>query len=324
MGCCISIAETPKQHPNGPKNPLRSAVQKSNATLEVDRSPPPVEEETVKEVLSETPISKPQLPFLVVDRDRDRKAQMPIVQPQAENFELKDLEEVISKSQVPFLMEEGKAQMPIIQPQAEKFESKEISEVPHLSEICSVTESFSTTTTATIGEKREDEATSKQSSREATSQRLNRSPSSVAPRKRPYTADSTSARERRSKSPASRAEPSPEKKSQGSSRSIRGRESGQLTTRKLNVGSAGVRRDPSENSGRRSRSPSTRMSQSKLSAGGRSQIKPAGGAGRQLPAAAKVVENQKNGSEKVEDKNDSVPRESLENPHVSMECFIFL
>ncbi|KAF7823030.1 CLK4-associating serine/arginine rich protein-like [Senna tora] len=261
----------------------------------------------------------------MVSDHTDAKPHFPIPQPQAQSFQLKDLEEVISRSQVPFTPQEEKPQIPTVQSQPEKFQSKaEVSELSQLSEICSVAESFSTTTTATLGEKREDEATSKRSGREATSQRLNRSPSSNAPRKRPYSGDSTGARERRSKSPARRAEPSPEKKSQGSSRSIRGRESGQVTTRKLNVGSAGVRRDPSESSGRRSRSPSTRINQSKLSAGGRNQLKPTGVAGRQLTAPAKVVENGNNESEKVEDINDGVPRESLENPHVSMECFIFL
>ncbi|KAK4286185.1 hypothetical protein QN277_002777 [Acacia crassicarpa] len=217
--------------------------------------------------------------------------------------------------------------MPIAGTLPEKFESKEeVSEVSQLSEICSVTESFSTTTTATIGEKREDEVTSKRSSREATCQRSIRSPSSNAPRKRPYPVDSTSGRERRSKSPARRAEPSPEKRSQGNPKSFRGRESGQTAMRKPNVGSAGVRRDAGEKSGRRSRSPSTRLNQGRVNAGGRSQPKPSGGSGRQSPPPGKAVENEKENkrSEKKEEENDSVPRESLENPHVSMECFIFL
>ncbi|XP_028761616.1 CLK4-associating serine/arginine rich protein [Neltuma alba] len=316
MGCCVSTVESSKHHPDGPKNRHlhpRSAAQKSNAALEVEsRSPPAAEEETVKEVLSETPISKSQVPFLPAET----KAQMPNIQPQDGKLRFNDLEEVFSRTQVPFSLEESKIGMPVSRPPPEKFESKEeVSEVSQLSEMCSVTESFSTATTATIGEKREEEATSKRSSREATSQRSIRSPSSNAPRKRPFTVDSNSARERRSKSPARRAEPSPEKRSQGNSRTVRGRESGQAITRKPSLGSAGVLRDAGERSGRRSRSPSTRLNQSRVNTGGRSQVKAPGGTGRQLPQAAKAVENENKGSEKIKEGNDGVPRESLENPH---------
>lgn len=283
MGCCFSTPkpETPKldpDHQNGPKI-LQSPDPKSNATHEIDHRalppPLPVEEETVKEVLSETPISKPQVSILM----EERNTHMAVIEHRVEKFEAKP-EGVVEKAEA-------------------------VSEVSQVSEICSVSESFSTTTT--IAERREDEVTNK---------RLNRPPSSNPPRKRPYTVDSTGGRERRPKSPARRPGPSPEKKKkiQGSARSVHGRESGQVGTRKLNVGPTGVRRDPGEAFGRRSRSPSTRS------------LSTAGG-GRQLKPPAKGLEN--SGSDKVEEKekNDDVAvdaQESLDNPHVSLECFIFL
>ena len=98
-----------------------------------------------------------------------------------------------------------------------------------------------------------------------------------------------------------------------SSRPVRRRESGQ------------VRRDPGEGSGRRSRSPSAA---GRVGAGnGRSQVKPPPGtAGRRLPPPVKGVVKEKGVSQRrVGEENDVVPHEeSLENPHVSLECFIFL
>ncbi|KAI4322635.1 hypothetical protein L6164_022311 [Bauhinia variegata] len=312
MGSCLSKGKIPKQdhkcktrkqgqnEQNGPEtlqSHPTSPAMKLNWTDEEDRrAPPPVEEETVKEVLLETPISKPQIPVLI----EERKTQMPvsIIEHKDENFDTKCL---IHKAE-------------------------EASEVSQLSEICSISESFSTCTTATtttITEKREDEATSKRSSREVT-QRVNRPPSK-APRKHPYTVDSASGRQRRAKSPAKRTETSPETSKVSSRSTVRGRESGQVSTKKLSVGSAGVRRDPGEGSGRRSRSPSTRMSSGVGKAStGRTPLKVNGGTVGHSPADHGV---QNSGIAEVEEKNDSVSpgaHESLENPHVSLECFIFL
>ncbi|XP_054793884.1 uncharacterized protein LOC129299432 [Prosopis cineraria] len=279
MGCCFSNPKCPKQdhpdHQNGShvhQPRPRSPEKKSNATHEIDNQAPPglpptVVEETVKVVLSETTISKPQVSILV---------------------------------------EERSTQMAVIQPRVEKFEKvDEVSEVSQTSEICSLNESFSTTTTTTpIAEKREDEATRK---------RLNQPPFCNLTRKRSCSVDSSDGRERRSKSPARRSEPSPEKKRrQGATRSVRGRESGQVATRKPNVGPRRVCRDGGEASDRRSKSPPTRPVSA---ASGRSQVKP----------PAKAVENSE--SDRVGEENDDVsrePQESLDNPLVSLECFIFL
>ncbi|XP_061346744.1 uncharacterized protein LOC133292351 [Gastrolobium bilobum] len=281
MGCCFS---NPKQDQHGLKNQqpqFRSHIPKSNATHEAYcrvPSPPPLEEEAVKEVLSETPISKPQVLILTAEIN----TQMPITQHR--------------KGPINKALEEASEEHALI------------------SETCSMSESFSTTTTATVTEKREDEeATSKRSTREGTRNRNRNRSQSDASRKRSYTVDGyrIGGRQPRPKSPARMPEPSPEKKTPVGSRSVRRRESDQ------------VHRDAGDGSGRRSRSPSCART---VGAGnGRSQLRPPGGEGRRFPPPAKGVEMENGGSEKVGEKNDDVPlEESLENPHVSLECFIFL
>ncbi|XP_020215202.1 uncharacterized protein LOC109799105 [Cajanus cajan] len=247
--------------------------------------PPPLEEESVKEVLSETPIFKPQ--------------------------------------QVPILTPETNTHLPLPQNPPPNFPKtdpvEEVSEVvSHLSETCSMSESFSTatattatTTTVTVTDKREeDEATSK-------AHKWDRSPS----RKRPHAADATLAagRDRRLKSPARRPEPSPEKKIKPGPRPLRGRDSGPASNRRRNAGAAALRRDPGEGSGRRSRSPACGRAGKVGVVGGRKEAAPAN-------AMEKEKEKEKmNESEEVAEKNDVVSQEEcLENPHVSMECFIFL
>ncbi|XP_014491737.1 uncharacterized protein LOC106754249 [Vigna radiata var. radiata] len=117
MGCCFS---TPNS--NQPQNELLQ----QNCKI---RIPQPLEEEYVKEVLSETPISKLQ--------------QIPTFKPQI------------------------KTQLPVIQPpEVPVKKALEPEEVSLVSETCSNGESFSTTTTTattTVTENREDEATSKRS-----------------------------------------------------------------------------------------------------------------------------------------------------------------
>ncbi|KAJ7948274.1 serine/arginine repetitive matrix protein 1-like [Quillaja saponaria] len=353
MGCCLSTTKAPDQDPNTRKVPMhhqfpvRHPLLESETTNEIDsRAPPPVDEETVKEVLLETPITKSHNPMPVEEKETqmpviqlqaDKFEQMPVTQLQADKFEQMPVTQLqadkFEQMPVTQLQADKFEQMPVTQLQAENFETRigminkteEVCELSQVSEVCSMSESFSTATTATtatITEKKEDEATSKRNCREV-GQRLNRSPAKV-PRKRPHTVENPSGRERRAKSPA-RAEPSPERKNQVSARSVRGRESaGHVTNRKLNMGPAGFRRDSGEGSGRRSRSPATRTIAGVRKEGmGKSPIKATGKAGRQPPADG--VES--GGTEKVDEHNDSVsqqPNESLENPHVSLECFIFL
>ncbi|CAI8600129.1 unnamed protein product [Vicia faba] len=186
--------------------------------------------------------------------------------------------------------------------------------------------------TTTVTEKREDEATSKPCSREptTTTHKWNRSPS----RKRPVIADAnvSGGNERRIKSPARRPSPSPEKKMKNGSRLVRGRESGSVANRKVNAGSTGVRRDSGEGSGRRSRSPSCSRTvgvSSKIGVGvGRNQAPAKKSESEEVGEINDIVCNvteKKSESEECEEKNDIVSQvESIENPHVSMKCFIFL
>ncbi|XP_045831801.1 pollen-specific leucine-rich repeat extensin-like protein 2 [Trifolium pratense] len=343
MGCFFSKATTKNQNPQNHQPSLPKSTQNHH-----EQTPPP-EEESVKEVLSETPISKPnQVPIFIPET----KTQIPLLQNPYEKFQNKNHQvpilipetktqlplahnpsqkfETNKSHQVPILIPETKTQIPLAQNPSQKFETKgsieEVTEeVSQLSETTTVTESFSTATTATtatVTEKREDEATSKHCSRgESTAthhHKWNRSPS----RKRPHVAadgNVAGGNERRVKSPARRSEPSPEKKMKSGSRLVRGRESGPVANRKINASSAGVRRDSGEGSGRRSRSPSCSRS-----VGGSSKVGISGGR-KQAPVAVENGMEKKSENEEVEEKNDIVSQgESIENPHVSMECFIFL
>ncbi|CAL0322653.1 unnamed protein product [Lupinus luteus] len=255
MGCCFSTPNTQKDI-NDIKNKqpqLKSHAPKPITTHEVLNKttlpllPQHLEEETVKDVLSETPISKPH--------------------------------------QVPLLMAKSNTQMPEL----------EKGDVAIMNNECSISESFSTTTTTTVStvtENREDEATSKRRSTVIQNRK-----------KRSYAVDDNriGERERRQKSPGR----IPAKRVPVSSPAVCRRESGQ------------IRRDPGEDSRRRSRWP---LSAGKVGGGvNQSQLKPPGRGGQRLPPA-KCVDN-----ERVGEENDVVPKEeSLENPHVSLECFIFL
>ncbi|OIW06035.1 hypothetical protein TanjilG_11722 [Lupinus angustifolius] len=296
MGCCLSKRNPQNQNQNPHhRNSLKTQQPhlKSNPThVLAPPQQPPFEEESVKEVLSETPISKPhQVPILIPET----KTQMPLVQNPAKDSETKDPNPIIKAEE-------------------------EVSElVSQISEACSISESFSTANTGITTEKREeDEATSERSNRDriaTTTHKWNRSPSNASSRKGPYAVNGNVAvgRGGRPKSPAKRSEPSPEKKVQSGRRPVRGRESGPVANRKINVG---VQRDSGEGSGRRSRSPSCNGK-----GGGTTMVCSEGGR-KQVTPAKDVVEKEKSDGE---EKNEVVtPEESLENPHVSMECFIFL
>jgi len=242
MGCCLSTPNS-NQPQNEPKQPHLGSLEQ-NCRI---RNPRPLEEEYVKEVLSETPISKlQQIPTF----KPHMKTQLPAVEP----------------PKVPI----KKA----LEPKVPVKKALEPEEVSFMSETCSNGESFSTTTTATttVTENREDEATSKRSNATRNRKRSSAVDSRISPR------------DRRQKSPASKPEipvrPRP----------VPRRVSDQ------------ARRLSGEGSIRWSRSPSR---------GGRSNIR---SPTRRVPVANDVVE-----------RNDGVSvKESLENPQVSLECFIFL
>lgn len=228
---------------------------------------------------------------------------------------LYETETPISKpQQVPNLTQETMTQMqnmeitkdPIMKKPLEEEPSEEISVI---SETCSVGESYSysystTTTTATVPETREDEVTSKRRIREGTQNRNRNRSHSDASRNRSYNADGNSVggrERRRPKSPARVPEIPPKKKIVAGPRSVRRREFPDK-----------LRRDSGEGVGRRSRSPSCHRTAG--SSNGQSELRQTERDGRRFPPP-----------EVVEDTNDGVSvEESFTNPHVSLECFIFL
>lgn len=169
---------------------------------------------------------------------------------------------------------------------------KEVSEASQISESFSLS---TTTTTTTITEKKEeDEAISKRN-KEVGQSGPNR-PQPRGPRKRPHTGEVASRR------------------------IIPARGSSEARTGRLNVGTTGVRRDSCEGLGGRSRSPATRTGGGAGRGSGKGTIR-AGG-----PSMESRVQSKQSSGDK-EEPSDGVPQQandSLDNPLVSLECFIFL
>lgn len=256
----------------------------------LSQHPPVVEEESVKEVLSETPVSKPPTP----ETFSEKKTHFPVKQ----------------------------------------LETEAPREVSEASEACEVSESFSylsTTTTTTITEVRdEDEAISKR--KREVGPRITNGSSGITRRKRPNCGNELAGRRGRGPiSPASRPDRSTEKRNRVEGKSIRGRESGQVrTTQRGGGGNNGVRRDIGEVSSRRSRSPATRTTGG-VSRGGlvRNTLKGTGRtSGRSLGGDGESQSQLQTNGGKKEEQNDvgssQLGNESLENPLVALECFIFV
>lgn len=278
MGCCES---TPiSTHPTKPTAtpPPPPPPQPKSTLINLPQSPPPApeEEETVKEVLSETPISKPPPP----------PSQITTTNP---NPDIK-----IKKNE------------PINLSKPTEQELTAVSEISEASEFCSFSGSFSTTT---LNEKDDGEVT----------QRMGPRSPAKTPRKCTYSGEV--------------------RKERGPTRSKRGGGGGQLvrssrpavqgrtntTPHRRNVGPTNgvVRRDTGEVSSRRSRSPAPRGER-----GGPGKSlgqKCVTGSGVTGQASCKSPVRK---VEKVEKENDGVlgenGNESLDNPLVSLECFIFL
>ena len=274
MGCCASSnrSSSPTTKHND-FQPSRSSI--SHVKGSENRAPPcvPVEEETVKEVLSETPKWKKP----------NERFRYEVEKPKC--FEKFDRENKVEK---PF------------------YKVDEISEV---SEVCSLSESVST---ITFNDKREEE--------EESCKRVNGSPAKMR-KNRSFSGERRESPAR--KSPARRSEQSPANRNVGSAR---------IVQRRDQMGNGGMknqphRRDAGEVSGRRSRSPATRTDNgSTRSVVGRSlsarKTNQSPGKGRTaLPEnGGRKMENSTMESKWPSTTND----ESLENPLVSLECFIFL
>lgn len=230
-----------------------------------------MEEETVKEVLSETP--KPKLTVPKIEEKKQEE------------------EEEDSK-----VLKEG--------------QKVEISEI---SDICSWSESVSTTT---VTERRDEEEGEVR-------QRIDRSPAKL----RSFSGDLKREKAMVSRS-TRRTDPSPARRREAASKPVSGREANRPVTRRSSWND-GQRRDPGESSGRRSRSPATRSDMTGRNTGvGRS---PSGRKTGVSPGRVRTVAPPENNRKKdpVDDKEKDGSRwpstnESIDNPLVSLECFIFL
>lgn len=260
-------------------------------------------------VLSETPIPKPSVPE-VVERENDR-------------YKPPENQELEAQIHSAAAIKPPKESTVVIKP-AEDI----ISEASEQSELCSFTGSFSTTTTATAMDKRDDGEEVNQ-----------KSPVRVL-RKRANAGDIAGARERSVRSPARRSLPSPEKKQVVSSRPMQGRA---MASHRRNVGGGmgppnGLRRDGGEGSARRSRSPVTRGQVGPRQnvryrspglnengrAGGRSPARALDNGVKMEKSSDDVASPEATNTERVNDDVSGETGESLENPLVSLECFIFL
>ncbi|KAM5588342.1 hypothetical protein ABKV19_006668 [Rosa sericea] len=312
MGCCLSSSATdkssaPNQHPH---------FQRSDES----RAPPPVvDEETVKEVLSvsETPRPKPQEqePVFQDQIQEQKRTQEPV-------FEVK-LDRVQEQKRVVDVQE----LLPVFEAE-EKWEKRipicgggdgEISEPA--SEICSLqSESFSATT-VTRDEDDEVQQRVVNNSNRVSPVKLQKNPRDVG--FRPGRVVGKSPTRRTDASPGRRY--GPNGNGVGSARVVQPSQGG----RRVGSRTESNRRDPGESSGRRSRSPATRITDN----GGvnRANVGRSPSANRRYPGRSPVgsVESSNSSTRRIfeEPKMEEVKwpaNESLDNPHVSLECFIFL
>ncbi|KAM1004951.1 hypothetical protein ACFX13_005125 [Malus domestica] len=323
MGCCLSTAAAGKSSALGDQKHRHSLVgneeSRSGAARE-SGGPPPVDVETVKEVLSETPKPKPKpLPQSsppplfkhepVLDRDQEKRAasdeeELPVFVSLKTKLDPEKIEQ-----KIPICNNNGGG-------------GGEISEV---SEICSLSESMSATTVT-----RDDD--------EEVHQRLvNRSPMKL----RQNRDSSTGQRRDRvvGKSPTRRTESSPGRRygpnGAGSMRLVQSREPGpgQQPMSRRGPRTESNRRDPGDSSGRRSRSPATRITDgggvNRANAGRSPSARRSG----KYPTRTAIgpIDSSSSGPTRrvVEEPNKEegtwpTTNESLDNPHVSLECFIFL
>ncbi|OAY26124.1 uncharacterized protein LOC110603972 [Manihot esculenta] len=307
MGCCVSATHGRGTSTKSQNFQVGSEPLKPKSTLESRAPPPSVEEETVKEVLSEIPKLKPpptpplQLPQLL----------QPIKNEQKE-IHLQETNKKKIHIEPPFLDEK-------IEPNRKKnefiFQEEEISE--QLSEVCSLSCSETVSTTTFNNDKRDD---ADDDDGEEVKQRAKKSPAAkLAPRNRGVSSDFGPRRDRI-------VGKSPDKRNNASRtvRSVQSRESVnyQVGRRGLNRPEANGR-DPGESSGRRSRSPATTRSTMGRSPSSRRVNRSPSGGRTNLPQSGGIMDMEGKWPS-TSTTNDTTTNESLENPLVSLECFIFL
>lgn len=305
MGCCVSTNGHSRKDQNFQLG--SDASLKPKSTHENRAPPPSIEEETVKEVLSETPKPKPLL-------------LQPIKNPQQEHQET-DKKKIHIEPR--FLDDK-------IKPNEFLSQEEEISE-QEISDICSLTLSETVSTITFNNEKRDEDD---DGDGEEVKQRVKRSPVSKLPVKnRAVSGDFVPKKDRVvGKSPTRKTEQSPDKRNNagrgiggGSVRLVQSRESSTYQAGRQGLRPDPKRRDPGESSGRRSRSPATNRSIMGRSPSARrangspgrvkTDVPESGGSGKEgkWPSTSNTSSNDNN-----------TTKESLENPLVSLECFIFL
>ncbi|KAI9120528.1 hypothetical protein K1719_007561 [Acacia pycnantha] len=292
MGCCVGTHRDLSSTSSPPKL-QNSLVRKNQVTLRSNSSSsvkaseirvPPETEEAVKEVLPETHKWKPR----IVNLDPQKTPRKP-------EFH-KFLPEVSSKiNKVPVKKEE---------------------EISEASEVCSLSESLMSTLTIADRKDEDDEIR----------QRVSSSPAKMR-KNRSFSGDR---RDRMvGKSPTRKPEQSPGRRNIGSGKLTPSRDqpvrSQTMGTRERRNETRG--RNAGENSSRRSRSPAMRTDNGATrSVLGRS---PSKRRQNQSPARARAATPENGGRRKEHPGTDgkwpsSAANESLENPLVSLECFIFL
>ncbi|KAF9683530.1 hypothetical protein SADUNF_Sadunf04G0023300 [Salix dunnii] len=314
MGCCVST-----DHNEPSKLEKQQPFQEGSESLKPTKSPPRslYQDETVKEVLSETPRPKPpKNPMENLHQENGRQLQE--VHKESIHLDPAFLDEVNMKES--------------------KFKNISKEEVHHQgqvseqdeSEACSLSYSESISTTTTNNNDKRDYYYYDD---DEVKQRVSRSP--LPPRKRVSGELGLKKDRFVGKSPARRTtEQSPSKRNGaingGSVRLVQSREmgSGQVGARRGSRPSP-KKRDPGEGSARRSRSPATNRSAMGRSPstrrtnqspgrvrkdaheGGGNDNKDSNGMEAKWPSSSNVA-------------NETTNDESLENPLVSLECFIFL
>ncbi|KAK9714733.1 hypothetical protein RND81_06G115700 [Saponaria officinalis] len=283
MGCCLSTLEENK------KISIEKTPQFSSC---VSKSPPRPEEETVKEVLSETPKPKP----------KPKPDPKPVLEPELnvpENGEEPKKPNILVSPKKPILDQK----LPILDQKLSFLEKKlptldkntpeeEISEV---SELCSLSESISNTTL--------DEHHPNAVKDSATSSRVYRSQGQNRHFHTNNNINNTQSRNNHGRSPARRADPSPPRR---------------------RYPGPGPGSGPAQLSGRRSRSPAARANVGRSPSGRRAgpspgRVRMVGG-----PEGVRKVEEESVSVSRKESESEEGVNESLENPLVSLECFIFL
>ncbi|KAJ6707007.1 hypothetical protein OIU85_027367 [Salix viminalis] len=313
MGCCVS---TDRNEPS--RLEKQQPFQGGSEFLKPTKSPPPslYHEETVKEVLSETP--KPKPPKNPTENpDQENGLQHQEVHKESIHLDPAFLDEVKIKENKFKNISKEEAHH-----QGQVFEQDE-------SEVCSLSYSESISTTTTNNNEKRDYYYDD----DEVKQRVSRSP--LPPRNRVSGELGLKKDRFVGKSPTRRTtEQSPSKRNGaingGSVRLVQSREmgSGQLGVRRGSRPSP-KKRDPGEGSARRSRSPATNRSAMGRSPSTRRRTNQSPGRVRKDAYEGDGNDNMDDAMEAKWPSSSNVAKgttndESLENPLVSLECFIFL